>query len=314
MLNKDRIRPRLRTGIYAIAQLAAAACLSFGPLVTAQTPACQWYAGSAVNTLYARADAACRGYVYPGYPPGTWIFHHVQLNSATGGMCWMRYAPNPNPNYPPQNIFNVAVQSGTCENFGLCAVYPENSTFGCGNTVAELEAVVKVPDDPTRIFHQTQTCIARKSCDLRCQMDNCKWMERVIPDFVNPYLQKLGRWPEIEADCRQPPALPGYYGIRIRDRMCARAMAKYHIEVDLNAALFRTGCGSDGDWAMVFETIKQCTADTFNSIPYLPGSETVAGLAVHSYREETRARCQYNRQAVGKPPEIDSNLGGKQCF
>lgn len=96
--------------------------------------------------------------------------------------------------------------------------------------------------------------------------------------------------------------------------MCARAMAKYHIEVDLNQSLFITGCESDGDWSLVFETIKQCTADTFNSIPHPPGSEIVAGVAVHGYRDETRVRCQYNRQAVGKPAEVDGDLGGEQCF
>jgi hypothetical protein len=61
-----------------------------------------------------------------------------------------------------------------------------------------LEAVAKAPDDPTRVFHQTQTCIVRKSCDLRCRMDNCKWMDRVIPHFVGPYLIKSGDWPAKE--------------------------------------------------------------------------------------------------------------------
>ncbi|GMV32144.1 MAG: hypothetical protein AMXMBFR59_42690 [Rhodanobacteraceae bacterium] len=278
-----------------------------------------WYYRRGGPDWYGAPDSCASGTAviwrkapHPGsttYIEGAWC--DAPYVSALGGP-YTEYA------CPAGTLIGQAPDGGGSEmcvgpSVGPCLTYPNNNSFGCGKTVSDLEVVTKAADDPTRVFHQTQTCIARKSCDLRCQMENCKWMDRVIPDFVNPYLKKTGRWPQIEAECRQPPALPGEYGIRIRDRMCARAMAKYHIEVDLNQALFTTGCGSDGDWSLVFEMIKQCIADTFNSIPYLPGSEIVAGVAVHGYREETRARCQYNRQAVGKPAEIDADLGGKQC-
>lgn len=185
-----------------------------------------------------------------------------------------------------------------------CLKYPDNKTFGCGKTVADLEAVTKATDDPTRVFHQTQTCIARKSCDLRCQMDNCKWMDRVIPDFVNPYLQKTGRWAEIESRCQTlKNTLGQYWG----DLTCAGQMARYHIDVDLAAALAQTGCGSEADTELVRVAISECT----NS--FRPLGIPVDSWATWSLRGEAKQACIARRQGLGQNVEIEPSLGGKTC-
>jgi hypothetical protein len=184
-----------------------------------------------------------------------------------------------------------------------CLKYAENKTFGCGKTVANLEAVTKAADDPTRVFHQTQTCIARKSCDLRCRMDNCRWMERVIPDFVNPYLQKTGDWLAVEQACRDRGK--GWWS----DRRCAEAMARNHIFDDLIPALTRSGCGSDGDWGLVYETIEQCTGASLGSRLEQSASSGVVWV----YRNAARAACQGSRTLNGLPTDINLDLKGRIC-
>ncbi|MDL1861322.1 hypothetical protein FBR04_09870 [Betaproteobacteria bacterium PRO7] len=176
--------------------------------------------------------------------------------------------------------------------------YTENRSFGCGKTVADLEAVTKTADDPTRVFHQTQTCIARKSCDLRCRMDHCKWMDRVIPDFVNPYLQKAGDWPEIEQRCGAMARM----GAPFNGLLCASLMAQYHIEKDLTAALTLHGCGSENDWNLVFSTIQACPSS----------GGKVAEVAVRDLREQARATCLVRRQTA-PDPLIEIPLKGKTC-
>jgi hypothetical protein len=253
-------------------------------------------------------------------PSTPWIAQVTLRHSCTLRDRWGRASG-------PFNVENYVIFNGYCETGyqpssdyrqctrrdGWCAKYPENRGFGCGKTVADLEAVTKAADDPTRIFHQTQTCIARKSCDLRCQMDNCKWMDRVIPDFVNPYLQKLGRWPEIEADCRRGTGTQESWATRIRERLCARNMARYHIEEDLSRALEVTGCGTDRDWQAVFGAITSCTSETFQGLGPIPFSETIAQWQVRQYRDNVRAACQALRSGRSQPLDINSGLGGKVC-
>jgi hypothetical protein len=144
-------------------------------------------------------------------------------------------------------------------------------------------------------------------------MNNCKWMDRVIPAFVNPYIEKTGRWKEIESDCQRPPSVSAVWSISLRDRFCARSMAKYHIEQDLAQALSTMGCGTDSDWNLVFEMIQKCSSATFNSIPYLFLSETIANWQVQSYRDAVREHCKISRLNSKLPIEININTEGKTC-
>jgi hypothetical protein len=235
----------------------------------------------------------------------------------------------------PFNVENYVIFNGYCETGyqpssdyrqctrkdGWCAKYSENRDFGCGKTVADLEAVTKAADDPTRVFHQTQTCIARKSCDLRCRMDNCKWMDRVIPDFVNPYLQKTGNWSALESVCQLVKLNYRSYGAPIvGDLLCAEAMAEYHIEVDLVAAMTATGCGSDNDWNLVYQQIQTCSGDTQTALlGGWPDAAKNAGAdyaawKVRKLRDQARAQCVANRTAAGLDPEMNPAEKGKVCL
>jgi len=192
-------------------------------------------------------------------------------------------------------------------------VYPENETFGCGKSVADLEAVTKAADDPTRLFHKQQICIARKSCDLRCQMDNCKWMERVIPDFVNPYLSQAGEWPAIEAEChefRQTMAnIPG--GKWIADQDCFSRMGWYHVRTDLQASVNKYGCGSDSDWDAVGDELLGCLMQTTPDNP--PAYHAFGERFIKFVRTTVRLQCAASRLLAGKPQDINSDIGGQVC-
>jgi hypothetical protein len=194
-----------------------------------------------------------------------------------------------------------------------CPGYPENSSFGCGESIAELEATKKTSADPAHLFHSQQTCIARKSCELRCQMDNCKWMETVIPAFVRPYLDGDGGWPLIEAQCTAVrAALAGKaFGKWIADRECFSTMGWYHVLIDLNAALVEHGCGTKHDWDLVGRQIAPCLKETQPGYPQR--YYEIGGIFVQSARKEVRTICQTKRSNQGLPMDINNDIKGKMC-
>ena len=194
-----------------------------------------------------------------------------------------------------------------CKTAPTCQWYPEGKDVGSGKAVDDLMKVVKDANDPTAIFHINQTCIARASSDARCKMGNCKWLNKVIPDFVTPYIQKTGQWPARESECRSPPIyIVGSYAT---SRWCAAKMAQYHIETDLLPAVISSGCGSSADWAEVFAKIPGCTAQTFgNSF-----EASLAGTQVYVMRQRIRSRCVAARTAAGKPVDVEESLRGQSC-
>jgi hypothetical protein len=129
-----------------------------------------------------------------------------------------------------------------CTGAPSCRTYPDNKVTECGRTVDELVNFKKDRSDPTRYFHETQACIARSTCNLRCKMEHCDWLKEVIPAFVDPCLRKSGEWPAIEDKCRKR------FQTWINARRCANEMAREHIFYDLLPALVRYGCGSESDW------------------------------------------------------------------
>ncbi|QBG93821.1 hypothetical protein [Xanthomonas oryzae] len=194
-----------------------------------------------------------------------------------------------------------------------CPGYPENSTFGCGESVAELQATQKNLFDPRRLFHAQQTCIAKKSCELRCQMDNCQWMDLVIPAFARPYLDDDGSWPIVEASCGEMQvlliAVPG--GKWIADRECFSSMGWYHVQVDLKKALEAHGCGTQQDWDLVGKQIAPCLLTTNPGYPNQ--YYEFGGVFVRLARERVRSQCLANRKSRGLPIDINSGFGGKVC-
>lgn len=190
---------------------------------------------------------------------------------------------------------------------------PESDTFGCGKSVAQLQQAARGPADPRRFFHAQQTCIASKSCKLRCQMDNCQWMDEVVPEFVDPYLGRRGHWPAVETSCDGVQVLlagtPG--GKWIADRECFSAMGWYHVQVDLREALEKYGCGSQSDWKLAGEQIVSCLSETQPGYPQ--SYYTMGGIFVHLARERVRAQCLAKRGSQGLPTDINSDIGGKVC-
>jgi hypothetical protein len=250
-------------------------------------------------------------------------FREEYWNSSNGyGVIYMSWTGDPSPIW-----FNSLGKPGQCNlrritwpkglNAGQqdvslvsrapsCESYPANKYSGCGRSVDDLFKVAKAVTDPTRIFHATQQCIALKSCNARCTMDNCDWLNTLVPSFIDPYLQKTGNWRQIELNCVGMGF--GKYG----ELLCARNMAKNHIYKDLIPALVKAGCGTDSDWQGVYEIIKTCTSETMpDNAP--PLSSQVAAFQVYRYRQEARQACSSARTAANTPVQINDNAKGKIC-
>ncbi|HIE4005719.1 TPA: hypothetical protein ACXNIM_001961 [Stenotrophomonas maltophilia] len=210
--------------------------------------------------------------------------------------------------------FGMLFTNGECHRpAGDCANFPHNKGFGCGKSVAQLEESTPAPSNPTYPFHVQQTCIARESCALRCDMDNCKWMDNVIPSFVDPYLKRQNFWPAIEASCNTNIA-------RLRNRVggtwtarqeCFALMGWYHVATDLRNSLVVHGCGSQRDWDLVGKRIEPCLRETQPGHPdayYQFGSTLISAI-----RGDVRVLCEAERFLDGRPRPINDELKGKVC-
>lgn len=279
-----------------------------------QQPSSPWH------TRCGAADVSTNPVVY--YPfPQQWSGH---LNFTHTCQSYRPDGLSP-PGAPYQYVRSIQLRAvcraGFTMNFGTgqcsrvpnaCDRYPANSGYGCGKSVAELEATAKSPIDPTRLFHAQQACIARKSCELRCQMDNCQWMERVIPAFVDPYLGGEDLWPMVEASCTGVVAAMaghGAVGKWIADRECFSTMGWYHVQVDLKNALTQYGCGSKNDWDLVGEQIVPCLRETQPGYPQ--AYYEMGGVFVHYARERVRQQCRANRPSGSL--DINTDIAGKVC-
>lgn len=200
------------------------------------------------------------------------------------------------------DINQITIDSQITED--TCAI--ATGTSGpCGGIVGALQATAKQPPDPTRVFHQTQTCIAAGACALRCTMDNCDWLSSVVPQFVDKYLNKVEDWPQVLADC----AARGTGAMS--DLACANQEALYHIFHDLEPALASFGCGTLPDWQKVYTVIQGCTAQVIGG--YFPGSAQISSVGTRMYRTAARALCLQKRTSAGLDPSINPPLQGQTC-
>ena len=183
---------------------------------------------------------------------------------------------------------------------GPCPAYPENTTSGCNKTTADLYATMPPAGDLKLIFHAAQTCLSEHACNARCGMDNCPWLERVLPDFVGLYLRFERAWPQVVQWCDN---VATSIGRKLAQLSCAGHMAEYHIKADLADALTQHGCGTESDWNKVFDVISNC--ETTGS----PGIRE----QVYAHRQEARATCLYRRNAMGLEPFIEQPLRGQVC-
>lgn len=133
----------------------------------------------------------------------------------------------------------------------------------CYAMVEELDKIPQPPNDPTNGFVINQRCIAKYSCGNRPQMQDPAWLTKVVPAFVQPFLDKSGKWNEVIDECRQQSnVLPRY----VRKRSCEKWMANYHIAQDLQRALNTNGCGVLPDWDEVGGYINKCIAEQNNAL------------------------------------------------
>lgn len=178
----------------------------------------------------------------------------------------------------------------------------------CGATVAQLKAIVKAQDDPTRIAHNALTCIAAGACGLRCNMKNCDWLKEVIPLMSAKYLSQVDGWPAIIAKCQARGQ--GSYN----DLLCLEEETRRLSATDLRSALIASGCGSEQDWQKVYGVIKTCTGESVEQL--LPGALANTNYwAPYGYRAFARTACITTRgiQNPSRPIEINPNLQGQTC-
>jgi hypothetical protein len=259
------------------------------PMTPGQFRCQRFYQGVREPSQYTYIVGSCQRASAPILTGSDWSYPSYDTNHAPSCYC------------SSPKKFDRSVE--WCTGTPSCTWYPNNSGTECGRSVAQLLQVTKAATDPTRVFHQSQTCIAQKSCDARCKMGNCNWLKFVIPDFVSPYLLKRGNWSAIEAGCRTTTGM-------IADRGCATAMALYHISTDLLPALAKTGCGSSADWSTVFGFIEQCSASSFNSSL----ERQLVSATVRLARERVRTQCIEQRTNAGLASDINAGLGGSQCM
>jgi len=153
----------------------------------------------------------------------------------------------------------------------------------CYAMVEELDKIPQPPNDPANGFVINQRCVAKYSCGNRPQMKDKTWLTKVVPAFVQPFLDKSGKWNEVMEECRQQSnVLPRY----IRKRSCEKRMADYHIAQDLQRALNTNGCGVLSDWDEVGGYVSECISEQNNAL-----EAAVANLIVGTNRSRVRRNC-----------------------
>ena len=159
----------------------------------------------------------------------------------------------------------------------------------CDEMVRRLKQL-KIANSDTRYgFYRNQTCIAEKSCAARKDMEDKQWLNKVVPDFVNPLLGKRGEWPEKMRECKDEEKFP-WGGFS-----CQSLMAKYHIEADLQNALNKNGCGTPNDWKKIGDVIEECiklgNAEDVTK-RFQSAADFIANKFVQSNRDDIRTNCK----------------------
>ncbi len=168
----------------------------------------------------------------------------------------------------------------------------------CYSSVAKLGQLDRPAGATSNGFINNQTCIAKDACINKSTLQNQKWLDAVVPDFVDPLIRKSGQWPQVLQNCKfLSSGIPQF----IREKWCEGHMAKYHIENDLQNSLNKNGCGTESDWNSIGTVINKCVKDA-NPIP---GMGNVANQIVQYLRDSVRASCIAHRTQNNLP--IESN-------
>ncbi len=174
---------------------------------------------------------------------------------------------------------------------GACATIPYPKEIDrslqlsgvCKSEIAQLRAIDLSTPSPTDGFVKNQLCIAQYACENQNKFDNPAWLDSVLKDFVEAYLQKTNNWNKVINKCEARNAFEPINGL-----FCQKDMAQYHIFTDLSYAVAKDGCGSDKDWNLLESAIRQCV----NDAKYPPIMSQYVSNRVITYRNEVRAHCQ----------------------
>lgn len=152
----------------------------------------------------------------------------------------------------------------------------------CDQAVAKLKQYSQPPGDPLDSFVQTQTCIAQDACAAKSTLNHPPWLDKLVSDFVDPFLNTTLRWSQLIANCHH--TLPFGY----QTEYCQYIFARHHIKVDLQNALNQDGCGTDQDWQTLANIITSCLKKTR---PFDPVGVEIGNEFVQSWRDEVRQKC-----------------------
>jgi hypothetical protein len=193
------------------------------------------------------------------------------------------------PRCEPMMCFQTKAAQKEYE-FKKDCVFKNKCDFAVEGVEHELNKIPK--NDPTWGFYRNQDCIAGQSCSHKGQLDDSKWIDNVVYDFITPLVEEQGEWKDIKIRCQFFP-IP-------RNLRCQQFMAQYHIKEDLQNSLNKNGCGTQKDWDQIGIWLEDCIKTGIQQdIP--SGLQTIsaayAASEVKTERDKVRATCiQYRQQ------------------
>ncbi|CAF1519597.1 unnamed protein product [Rotaria sp. Silwood1] len=164
----------------------------------------------------------------------------------------------------------------------------------CNKAVEDLVQEVENLKDDNIVngFAINQLCIGQTACKTREKLENPSWFDNVLNTFVEPYIQRAGNWSSVIRKCHDQWSVIPVVG----KYRCQELMADYHIAQDLQNAVNRHGCGTQHDWDLVGEYIKDCVKKSHIGVPF---GETYAISEVIKNRNIVREKCKKVRKPLG---------------
>lgn len=157
-----------------------------------------------------------------------------------------------------------------------------SSNDSCYQRVRDLEKLPRDAANPTEGFLSNQHCIALKACQHKQEFEQPAWLAQVMRDFIDPYTQRQQGWSKVIAHCQQRSSVNP-----LRNLLCQRDMARYHIFNDLRGALAHDGCSTPADWQRLEGYISSCVDEA--GYPRVL-SDYIKNRVI-TYRNRVRQQC-----------------------
>ena len=152
----------------------------------------------------------------------------------------------------------------------------------CRTQLNAMQAVKVAPLQPMAGFWRNQYCIAELACQNRQAFKQPLWLDQVLQAFIQAYTQQTQAWPQVIKHCQQRSAFNP-----LRDWLCERDMAQYHIYADLSSTLQQASCGNAEDWQRLEGYIRTC----IQQADYPPLLTNYIQHRVVYYRTQVRNQC-----------------------